>query len=498
MRIAIIYPPIEKEGRLPTLGQNRQFKFTNTAESFPAPIIPAYAATMLKEDGHDIFWHDGIIERMSIDEYNKKLYSFSPDLIMLETKTPIILQHWAYVDELKKTLETKVVLVGDHVTWNPEESMLKSRTDYVITGGDYDFGMQNLCRHLSEKKELESGVWYRDNGRIKNTGPPRLVEDLDALPVIDRDLTGSGYHEAYLYRPTGYLMSGRGCGGGLQGVGCCSFCIWQHALWRLKARLRSPSHVAEEIRQMVDRYHFTEVFDDNESGAVYNVKWLAEFKKELQSRKLIGEVMISSNARSDNFTDETCVLLKAMGYRLLKVGLESGSNETLRRLSKKETIDQIARGIMNAKDHGLRVKMTTMTGFPWESEGDVNKTYSIARKLMLYKTHFGDCLQSSVVIPYPGTPLYNESLANNWFVVNQTDYSQYDMSKPMLKCSYDPMWWCEKIWKIHSEPQFMMKSALSLRSVQDIKLAFIGARSLRGHVEDQRWTEEDGVSNKAL
>ena len=472
---------------MPTLGQNRQFKFTNTSESFPAPIIPAYTATMLKHDGHDVLWHDGIVNRIPIQQYNDSLYKFSPDLVVMETKTPIITRHWAYIDELKKELDMKVVLVGDHVTWNPEESMLRSRVDFVVTGGDYDFGVQNLCNHLSDGQEMGRGIWYRENRKVKNTGVWEPVEDLDTLPIIDRDLTGHGYHEAYLYRPSGYITTGRGCGGGPRGVGCCSFCIWQHAFWKQKARLRSPGHVAEEIEQMVDKYHFIEIFDDNESGAVYNTKWLAKFKEELRNRKLIGEVILSSNARADNLDDETCKILKETGYRLLKVGLESGRNETLQRLSKKETIEQIMTGVMNAKDHGLRVKLTTMTGFPWESESDVKATYDVTRKLMLYKTKFGDALQSSVVIPYPGTPLYHQSLSNNWFTIDPTDYDQYDMSKPVLKCSYDPMRWCEKIWKILSSPKFLMKSATTMRSIRDIKLAFIGFKSLRGHEEDQRW-----------
>jgi len=87
---------------------------------------------------------------------------------------------------------------------------------------------------------------------------------------------------------------------------------------------------------MIDKYRVVEIFDDNESGAVYNLKWLTEFKKELQNRKLIGEVMISSNARADNLNNEICTLLNDMGYRLLKVGLESGSNDTLKRLNKNE------------------------------------------------------------------------------------------------------------------------------------------------------------------
>ena len=132
LRIAILYPPLHKEGRFPTMGQNRQFKFTNTPESFPPPIVPGYAAAMLKEDGHTVFWHDGIITRIQIDEYNKALYDFRPDVVMIETKTPMIYRHWRYIADLKKNLDTKVVLVGDHVSWNPEESMIKSEADFVV------------------------------------------------------------------------------------------------------------------------------------------------------------------------------------------------------------------------------------------------------------------------------------------------------------------------------------------------------------------------------
>jgi len=277
LRVAILYPPLIKEGRFPTMGQNRQFKFTNTLESFPPPIVPGYAATMLKKDGHQVFWHDGIISRMQIDEYNKTLYDFNPDIVMIETKTPMIYRHWRYIADLKKNLDTKVVLVGDHVSWNPEESMIKSEADFVVAFGDYDYGMQNICSHIDGGAELMGGIFYRDGNNIKSTGSPQLVEDLDTLPFIDWDLVGYNYHEAYLYRPTGYFMSGRGCGGGPCGVGTCAFCIWQHALWQLKGRLRSPDHVADEIVQMTEKYRFKELFDDNESGAIYNKKWLTQF-----------------------------------------------------------------------------------------------------------------------------------------------------------------------------------------------------------------------------
>jgi radical SAM superfamily enzyme YgiQ (UPF0313 family) len=238
---------------------------------------------------------------------------------------------------------------------------------------------------------------------------------------------------------------------------------------------------------MTEKYHFKEIFDDNESGAIYDKKWLAQFYKEMNDRGLIGKVILSSNSRADNLDDENCELMKKTGFRLLKVGLESGSNETLRRINKKESIEQIEAGVKNAKDHGLRVKLTTMTGFPWETEDDVRKTYEVARKLMFYKARFGDCLQSSVLIPYPGTPLFYEALKENWFSVDPCNYDEYDMSKPILKCSYDAMAWCEKIWKIHKASRFMVRSLLSVKSVDDVKLGLIGFKSLQGHEEDQKW-----------
>jgi len=71
------------------------------------------------------------------------------------------------------------------------------------------------------------------------------------------------------------------------------------------------------------------------------------------------------------------------------VGLESGNNETLKKLNKKETIEDIKTGVKNAKDNRLIVMLTIMVGYPWETRDDAERTYQAARELMLYKTRFG-------------------------------------------------------------------------------------------------------------
>ena len=485
MKIAIIYPPIFRNNKIPLLGQNRQFKFTNSNQIKIYPLIPASLATILKQNGHSVLWLDAINKK--IFDFNKKLTDFNPDFIFIETKAPIIKKHWEWINEYKKKLlSCKFILFGDHVSFLPEESLKNSPVDFVITGGDYDITGAQLIEHLSGRGNMPSGIYFKVNETIKNTGTALLYDNIDILPFIDRDLTDwKTYGEAYLYRPCAYILTGRGCGReGKEIGGICTFCIWQHAFWQRKARLRSPYNIAEEIEMLVKKYKVFEIFDDNESGAIWSYNWLSDFLIEIEKRKLKGKFVISSNARAEDLTEEKCKLMKRIGYRLLKVGLESGNTETLKRIGKLETIEQIKENIKRAKNYGFKILMTIMVGYPWEKEDDVKKTYDVAKELMFYKTHFGDSLQASIVMPYPGTPLYKDAQKNNWLTEYAFDYENFDMEHNILKSDIETTYWCRKIWYIHTHPLFLIKSLFSIKSLRDIDIALRGINSLFGHLKD--------------
>ncbi len=497
MRIAFVYPPLIVGGKIPLLGQNRQFKYTYSREIKIFPLIPAQAVTLLEKDGHAVLFLDGINRGLTGQAFEKELIPFKPDLVVLETKTPIIKTHWEWAEYFKskfQNLKSKIVLVGDHVSFFPEESLQKPFVDFVVTGGDFDVSLSRLADYLSGKGQMPAGVYYREKIKskagefteIKNTGKPELYKDLDSLPFIDRDLTRwKIYGEAYLYRPCAYILTGRGCGReGKDTGGTCTFCIWQHAFWQRQARLRSAKNVADEIEILVKKHKVYEVFDDNESGAVWSQKWLEEFLIEVEKRGLKRKFVISSNARAENLTEEKCRLMKAIGYRLLKVGLESGSTETLHKIGKLETIEEIIENVKRAKRYGFRVLLTMMVGYPWETEADVKKTYKTAKKLMLYKTHFGDSLQASIIMPYPGTPLYREAEKQGWLTEDGKDYEKMDMEHDILKSNYDNVKWCKKMWNTHKNPLFLIKSFLSMGGFRDIGLAMRGMRSLKGHNKD--------------
>lgn len=225
MKVTISFPPLESEKGVPLLTQNRQFQWFNSP-TYIYPVIPAYAATLLKEKGHQVFWDDGISQEITYEHWKNRIIKKNPDLIAMETKTPVVEMHWKIIDEIKQELpNTKIVLMGDHATARPQESLEKSKADYVIASGDFDFLLLNLANHLEKNEPLENGFWFKKDGKIINTGVSDLSKHhLDSLPFIDRELTQwqlYAYKNGnFKYTPGAYMMSGRDCWWGR-----CAFCL---------------------------------------------------------------------------------------------------------------------------------------------------------------------------------------------------------------------------------------------------------------------------------
>jgi len=165
MKIVLGYPPLDCQKGIPQISQNRQFQWTKggPVAYFIYPVVPACAASLLKEKDYQVFWLDGLAEKMNYEQWEKKLLEINPDILAIETKTPVIKYHWQIINKLKKdSPRLKIVLMGDHVTALPQESMENSLADFVITGGDYDFGLLSIANYLAKGEKLEPGIWYRE------------------------------------------------------------------------------------------------------------------------------------------------------------------------------------------------------------------------------------------------------------------------------------------------------------------------------------------------
>jgi anaerobic magnesium-protoporphyrin IX monomethyl ester cyclase len=485
MKISISYPPLSGVNGTPMISQNRQYQVFS-APTFIYPVVPAYAATLLGNAGYDVFWDDGIAEEKTYNRWLTDLERTHPDVIMIETKTPVVKKHWSIISDVKKVLPaSKIVLVGDHVTALPFESMEQSQVDFVLTGGDYDFLLLNLVDFLNGKaKQLESGVWYRENGSIKNTGQFKLNHSLDDLPHINRDLTKwrlySERNGNFKVTPGAYTMAGRDCW--WRKDGGCTFCSWPTLYPTFRAM--KPERLADEIYLLIEKYGVKSVFDD--TGCFPAGEWLRRFANLMIERGYNKKVQFSCNMRFGALTRDDYRLMKKAGFRMLLFGVESGSQATLDRLNKGTQIDDIMNECRIPREEGLEPHITIMVGYPWETRQEAMSTLNVAKTLM--QKGWAVTLQSTVVIPYPGSKLYAEALKNGWFRVDPKDYERFDMKEPVMKTPdmtpEEVMKLCDDIYKVFLTPQYMLKQLVRIRSLRDVKYSVKGAAKVLGHVKD--------------
>src|SRR3989344_5576075 len=217
IKIVVGYPPIESKKGVALLSQNRQFQYFN-APTYIYPMVPAYAATLLKEN-------------------------------------------------------------GDDVSYVPYEIFENSPVDYAIKGGDYDFVVTNLLNHIHKGEKLEGGVYWRASNKdvkakpedtkilkrgkkVHHSGVMSLKHNLDDLPFVDRDLTKWRLYAYangnYKYTPGTYMYSGRDCWWNK-----CTFCVWDHTINPIGSyRSFSPKRLFAEVKHVVDKYGVKEIFDD--------------------------------------------------------------------------------------------------------------------------------------------------------------------------------------------------------------------------------------------
>lgn len=484
MNITISYPPLETEKGVPLLGQNRQFQWFNSP-TYIYPMVPASAATLLKENGHHVIWNDCIAMGWSYTKFLDFFRNKTIDIIMLETKAPVVSMHWKIVKELKEIKPNcLIVMVGDHVTAFPEETMKNAPVDFVLTGGNYDFLLLNLCNNLKNNElnvdGLEPGIWFRNEKGIQNTGKFNLHHDLNVLPIIDRDLTKwklySEKNGNYKKLPGTYTMAARDCW-----YHKCTFCSWTTLYPSYK--VRTPESLLDEIGVLIDKYGVKEIMDD--SGAFPVGNWLHKFCKGMIKRGYNKKVILDCNMRFCALSLEEYKLMRKAGFRFVLFGLESANQDTLDKVNKGEKIENMIESCRLAKKAGLSPHVTIMFGYPWEGEKDIENTVKLGK--MLLRKGYAHTLQSTIVIPYPGTPLYDYCKNNN--LLQTQNYEEYDMRRPIMKTQVGDDKLKEavqEVYKVAFNPEFLFRRVISIRTLEDIKFFWRAGKQVLGHLLDFR------------
>ena len=101
MKISISYPPIVNEhGQKAMVSQNRNVQFFKEP-TYLLPVTYAQAATYLKQMGFDVYWDDGNAQLKTFDKWLHDLIKECPDVVVLESTTPVMKFYWNTVDKIK-------------------------------------------------------------------------------------------------------------------------------------------------------------------------------------------------------------------------------------------------------------------------------------------------------------------------------------------------------------------------------------------------------------
>lgn len=471
MKILFLHPPWPGKG-FGLRSQNR-WPRKRGDKTNRYPVLLCYAATLLKKEGHDVSYIDAVIQDFDEKKTIEEIKARSPDVIFIETATPTFEYDACLVNTLKdKFPETKIILAGSHVTFDPVGSLEKCSAD-VIVKGEMDYTTRNVITAFEKNKPLDEikGICFRRKEKIVNNPTAALIEKLDDLPFPDRNLIPhQWYTEGHVKEtPFTFVMASRGC------PNHCTYCLWPNVYTEHRARYRSIKNVVDELEWLVREYGMKEIFFDDDTLNTTTER-VIELCKEMDKRHV--KLLWACSARVDRVNEEMLGWMKKTGCKLICYGAESASQDTLNKIQKGITTEQIKNAVNLTKKAKITVHLNFMLGFPWETRQDIQDTINFAILLS------PDTVQFSLVFPHPGSKLYYEARDKGYFYDDVVgNWKIFDMtSGPILKTGVPREELADIVSRAHARfflrPRYILEQVLKINSFSELKRMMRAGKSV--------------------
>ncbi|NLE65116.1 MAG: radical SAM protein [Elusimicrobia bacterium] len=397
------------------------------------------AAQVLLDAGHEVIFVEAAARNLSPEESLRIVGDFRPDLLVIHATTPSIYNDIDQARAIKEATGCKIAFVGQHVSAEPEDTFEISKghktpdtrrpsapcsdprvsgvmcpvsetpsLDYILPG-EYDHTLRDLASAMATKDVLGL-IWYDGEKVIRNAIRPPL--DVNELPFPAWHLIKpEWYPDAGKKFPFLTLFTGRGCNN------ACTFCRDPQLMYGYRLRQRSAKLVVDEMEydlklfpQIREIMFETDTFtaDPNHVRAVC---------EEIIRRGLHKKISWSCNVRINVDLDLLPIMKKA-NCRMLMVGYEFGTDESLRAVRKGGvSVEMGKRFSQRAHELGFTLHGCFMIGAPGETRASARATIDYAKGMPL------DTIQITGIATYPGTHLYKWAKDNGYLLAKDwTDW----------------------------------------------------------------------------
>ncbi|MBN1766836.1 MAG: radical SAM protein [Sedimentisphaerales bacterium] len=352
--------------------------------------------------------HDVCILDMRLDgNLEAALKKFWPEMVAVTALTPevyavqnILLQVKAFSSEIF------TVVGGHHATLLPEDFFI-AQVD-AIAVGEAELMFEDLVRAVAYRRGLGGVcniIWQDRNGQFVRNRLTKSHVNMDAVPLPRRDLT-EAYRNEYFFlfdKPDTSVATSRGC------PYRCKFCS-VHEFYRGQTNQMTSERVLSEI-SAVSTAHITFV-DDNFLMNTRRENAIADMIRSEGIKK-----RYSMECRTDSIARHPELVEKWVNIGLYAVllGLEGGSDKTLKGINKSCTIDTNNRAIRILQDNGVIIWGAFIVDPEW-TEDDFRQLRDYVREKQITHTQY------TILTPLPGTSLYRSRYED----LLTHDYSCFD------------------------------------------------------------------------
>jgi len=379
------------------------------------PILPfsLLAVGAVLEGAHAYQIVDGNLEPDPLNRLDRLIREAGPSALLCLTVMPgpQLQQAVPLCRELKRRHPHLRVVWGGYFPTQHWEACLRSEfVDYVVRGHG-ELAFRQLWSHLetgSPALEAIAGVAYRDAAGEPVTNP------LAPIPH-PKDLPGLNFDRVSVERYVRRTFLGSRTLGYHSSYGCPFFCNFCAVVNMVNGKWfpQTAAQVATVMETYVRRWgvNAVEFYDNN--FFVHEAR-VAEFAERILPLKLgwWGEARIDTLLK---FSPRTWPLMRNAGLRMVFMGAESGSMETLRRMDKGGTMSpdktlEMAR-LMSQWD--IVPEFSFVMGNPPDPEGDIRQTMEFIRKVKAVNPRAEIIMYLYTPVPLAGD-LYDQAQAEGF------------------------------------------------------------------------------------
>ena len=317
----------------------------------------------------------------------------------------------------------------------------------------------------------QNGYWFAGSDEEVTA----FIDELDSIPFPDRSIMNNKlYINPATNRPLATISTSRGC------PSSCIYCVSPVISGR-KVRFRSSQSVFEEIKECVEKHNIRDFFFKSDTFTIKK-DWVIELCDKIINSELCGKINWVANSRVNTIDDEMLSKMKKAGCSVIALGIESGSDDSLKKMKKGTTVEQNINAVKLIKKHKLQILGFYLIGFPWETKEYIEAT----KKLMFYLNT--DFIELSIATPFKGSELYKmeyEDIDNGKNVLGKDSFKYSTTGTKFLSAEYLEKTRKDIIFKYHTRPSYIIKKVFNRNITPEILFNYFkyGLRMLKNCIK---------------